>query len=92
MTKAENKLTASYTFDDDPVEIEEKEGLTEAIKEVQETKEHLYVPQDDSVVDYKVYWNEKTDAVRFAALVAGAAYEVPDEFFEQQKISEVSDD
>jgi hypothetical protein len=92
MTKAENKLTASYNFNGDPVEIEEKEGLTEAIKEVQETKERLYVPQEDRVVDYEVYWNEKTDAVRFAALVAGATYEVPDEFFEQQKISEVSDD
>jgi len=84
MTEAENKLRADYDFNDEPVEIEDKDGLPEAIQEVSETKESVYVPQPESVADYKVYWDHKTDSVRFAAMVAGATYEVPDSFVEEQ--------
>lgn len=81
MTEARNVLTASYEFTDEPVEIEEKDGLAEAIQHVSENKDDpQYVEQPDSVYDYKVYWNPKTDTVRFAAMAPGASYEVPDVF------------
>jgi len=81
MTEARNVLTASYDFSDEPVEIEDKDGLAEAIEHVAENKDNpQYVEQPGMVVDYKVYWNGKTNSVRFAAMVAGASYDVPDGF------------
>lgn len=82
INQARQVLTASYDFDDNPVDITERDGLAEAIREVAETKEDVWVSQPDSVVDYKVYWNSQTDTVRFAAMVAGASYEVSPEFLE----------
>jgi len=79
MTECEQVLTANYTMSDEPVEIDEIDGLRSAIEETAETKEGHYVECEDRVVDYKVYWNEKTDTVRFAAYAAQASYEVPPE-------------
>jgi hypothetical protein len=77
--KAEQCLTASYDWSDEPLHIEEIDGLAAAVERVRETKEKELVRCDDRVADYDVYWNTKTDAVRIAAVVTGATYEVTDE-------------
>jgi len=75
--KAENVLRAEYEFSDEPLDVDEINGLREAITEVAETKEPAYVPSEDRVSDYKVYWNDSTDSVRIGAIPVCASYEVP---------------
>lgn len=77
MVEAKQVLTAEFEFSDDPIETDEIDGLNDAIERVRETKEKEIVRCDGRVADYDVYWNEKTDAVRVAAVVLGASYEVP---------------
>lgn len=79
MTEAQQCLTASYTFGDEPLVIEDTPGLKDAVETVNaDHSEEIYVRQDDGVIDYKVYWNSSTETVRIAALVVGATYEVPE--------------
>ena len=78
--KCEKKLTADYSWSDEPLETNEIDGLNEAVERVEDDHdERVLVRCEDRVADYDVYWNSKTDAVRIAALVTGATYEVPDE-------------
>jgi hypothetical protein len=74
--KAEQKLTASYEWTDEPLETSDIDGLDEAIDRVKETHEREFVRCEDRTVNYDVYWNETTDAVRVAAVVVGCTYEV----------------
>lgn len=78
MTEAKNVLKANYSFNDEPLEIDEIDGLPEAVKEVADTREKTLVRCEDRVTDYDVYWNEKTETVRIAAIVPGATNEVPE--------------
>jgi len=77
--KCEQVLTADYEMSDEPLALDDVDGLYDAVKEVAETKEDVYLECDGRVADYKVYWNEKTETVRFAAYMAQASYEVPKE-------------
>jgi len=79
MTKAKQVLTASYEWDDEPLETDSIDGLNDAIDRVREYKDKELVRCEDRVADYDVYWNEKTDSVRVAAVAIGASYEVIDE-------------
>jgi hypothetical protein len=80
MTQAEKVLGVECEFSDEPLEIEEIDGLPEAIKEVAESEDKQLVRCEDRVSDYDVYWNEKTGTVRVAAVVPGASYEVPEDY------------
>ena len=77
--KAEQVLTAEFEFNDEPLLIDEIDGLKEVVKEVRETKEKTLHRCEDRVVDYDVYWNSKTESVRIAAIVPRVSYEVTDE-------------
>ena len=77
--KCEQVLTASFDWTDEPVDPSEIPGLMDAIERVAETKEKELVRCEDRVSDYDVYWNDKTNTVRFAAVVPGASYEVPED-------------
>lgn len=77
--KAEQVLTADYDWTDEPLNVDNIDGLREAVEQVRETKEKVFVQCDDRVTDYGVYWNEKTDAVRIAAQPVCASYEVSDD-------------
>lgn len=79
MTEATQVLTADFDFTEEPLETDDIDGLNEAIQRVAETHDKELVRCDDRVPDYDVYWNEKTDTVRVAAVVIGASYEVPKE-------------
>ena len=81
MTECEQVLTASYDMSDEPMELSEVDGLKEAvdrIAEQQSGKELVRCP--DRIMDYDVYWNDKTETVRFAAVAMNASYEVPEEY------------
>jgi len=78
MPTAENVLQADYEFTDEPLETDDIAGLNEAISRVRETKERELVRCEERVPDYDVYWNEKTNAVRVAAVVLKVSYEVPE--------------
>jgi len=80
MTEAKNVLKADFTFSDEPLEIDDIEGLPEAVKATADDKEKRLVRCEGRVSDYDVYWNSKTDSVRVAAKVPAASYEVPQEF------------
>lgn len=83
MTEAEQVLTADYDWTDEPIDIESIDGLPEAIEQVAEERdENVLVRCEDRVADYDVYWNSKTETVRFAAVVVGASYEVPEEYID----------
>ncbi len=77
--KAEQVLTASYDWSDEPLNVDDIDGLREAVERVRDTKEKELVRCEERVADYDVYWNEKTDSVRIAAVAVGASYEVTDE-------------
>lgn len=78
--KCEQKITAEYTWSDEPLETNKVDGLNEAIEAVADDHEKkILVRCDDRVADYDVYWNDGTDAVRVAAVALGASYEVPTE-------------
>lgn len=74
---AEQVLKTDVTFSDEPIDTDEIPGLNDAIERVAETKEKELVRCDDRLSDYDVYWNDKTDTVRFAAVIPGASYEAP---------------
>lgn len=84
MTEADQVLTASFSWTDDPVDIDEIDGLRDAIENVASDPDggNVLVRCEDRVADYDVYWNTKTETVRFAAVVPGASYEVPQEAIE----------
>jgi len=78
--KCEQTLTASYNWSDKPLETNDIDGLNEAIDTVADNHDtRILVRCEGRVADYDVYWNDKTDAVRVAAVAPGATYEVPDE-------------
>lgn len=78
--KCEQTLTASYEWTDKPLETNDIDGLNEAIDAVDDDHDkRVLVRCEDRVADYDVYWNDKTESVRIAALAPGATYEVPDE-------------
>ena len=77
--KAEQKLTVSFDWSDEPLNVDEIDGLRDAVERVRKTHEKELVRCDDRVPDYDVYWNDKTDAVRIAALVPGCSWEVTDD-------------
>lgn len=82
MTEAKQVLTADVTFSDEPLPIDEIEGLSEAVQEVADSREKQLVRCENRVCDYDVHWNENTDTVRVIAIVPGASYEVPEEVIE----------
>ena len=78
--KCEQKITAEYEWSDEPLETNKIDGLNEAIEAVGDDHDkRILVRCEDKVADYDVYWNAPTDAVRVAAVVTGATYEVPTE-------------
>ena len=77
--KAERVLTASYDWSDEPLNVNEIDGLRDAVERVRETQEKELVRCEDRTADYDVYWNTKTDSVRIAAVVLGASYEVTED-------------
>ena len=78
-TEAEQVLTADLTFSDEPLNIDDVDGLRNAVEEVarEQPDENVLVRCDDRVCDYDVYWNSKTDSVRVGAVAIQASYEVP---------------
>lgn len=84
----ENVLRAEYEFTDEPLSLEQIDGVYEAIREVAETKDAVIVECDERVPDYKVYWNEKTDSVRVGAYALCASYEVPQEYTDEHTESD----
>jgi hypothetical protein len=80
--EAKNVLRAEYEFSDDPLQLDQIDGIFEAIEEVARTREAAIVECEDRVPDYKVYWNSKTDTVRIGAIPVCASYEVPGEYTE----------
>ena len=54
---------------DEPLVIDDIDGLREAIEQVQDAEDgSAFVQCDDRVMDYKAYWNDKTESVRIAAV------------------------
>lgn len=75
--QAEQVLTADYEMSDEPLVIDDIDGLREAIEQVQDAEDgSAFVQCDDRVMDYKAYWNDKTESVRIAAVAMQAAYEI----------------
>lgn len=79
MTEAKQVLTADFTFDDKPLQVDEIDGLMETVQAVAEHENKTLHRCENRVCDYDVYWNEKTNTVRIAAVVPGASYEVSEE-------------
>lgn len=80
MTEAHQVLTAEYDVTDDPINIDEINGLTSAIEAVREAGEgHRWVDPEDRVGCYRVYWNEATDDVRIGFFAMLASYEPPED-------------
>jgi len=78
--KAEQVLTAEYELTDDPLAVDDIDGLEAAVDRVRDTKEKELVRCNDRIADYDVYWNDNTDTVRIAATFLLASYEVdPDD-------------
>jgi len=82
MTEIEQVLSADYDFGDEPLDISKIDGLEAAIKRVAETKDKELVRCEDRVPNYEVYWNDKTNTVRVAAVCLEVSYEVPQEYIE----------
>lgn len=77
--QAEQVLTADYTVSDDPLAVDNIDGLREAIERIQEAEEgREFVRCEDRVMNYDVYWNEKTETVRIGATAMLASYELDD--------------
>lgn len=78
MTKAEQVLTAEYDVADDPINIDEIEGLASAIEAVRNDAEgHQWVDPEGRVGCYRVYWNDATDDVRVGFFAMLVSYEPP---------------
>jgi len=78
--KAEQVLTAEYDLTDRDLNVDNIDGLREAVNRVHESKERELVRCENRVGNYDVYWNSKTDAVRIGATFRLASYEVdPDD-------------
>jgi len=77
--KAEQVLTAEYTVSDSDLTVSKIDGLETAIERVEETHKRELVRCEDRVMDYDVYWNEKTSSVRIGAVAMLASYEVTDD-------------
>ena len=75
--QAEQVLTADYTVSDEPLPIDNINGLREGIERVQDAEAGSeFVRCEDRVMDYRVYWNEKTESVRIGAVAMLASYEI----------------
>jgi len=74
---AEQVLSAEYEMSDEPLAVDEIDGLRAAVNRVADAEEgRELVRCEDRVTDYDVYWNSKTDTVRIAAVAMLASYEV----------------
>jgi len=77
--QAKQVLTVDYEMSDGPLVIDDIDGLREAVEEVQNAESgSAFVECDDRAMDYKVYWNEKTESVRIGAVAMLASYEIDD--------------
>ena len=77
--QAEQVLTADYEMSEEPLVVDNIDGLPAAIERVQEAGEGSeFVRCPERVMDYKVYWNEKTETVRIGAVAMLASYEIDD--------------
>ena len=75
--EAEQVLTASYDMTDAPLQINDIPGLRDAIERVADAEGgRELVRCEDRVMDYDVYWNDKTETVRIGAVAMLASYEV----------------
>jgi len=74
---AEQVLSAEYEMSDEPLPVDEIDGLPAAVNRVADAEEgRELVRCEDRVVDYDVYWNSKTNTVRIAAKALLVSYEV----------------
>lgn len=77
--QAEQVLTADYEMSDESLVVDNINGLRAAVERIQEAQEgDELVRCPDRVMDYKVYWNEKTETVRIGAVAMLASYEIDD--------------
>lgn len=76
--EAERVMTYNPEFSDEPLSVDDTEGLREAVKRIQDAAEGEEYVLPDGMVNYKVYWNEPTESVRIGVLAMGASYEVRD--------------
>jgi len=75
--QAEQVLTADYKMSDEPLAIDNIDGLREAVERVRNDRGgSAFVGCEDRVMDYRVYWNEKTESVRIGAVAMLASYEI----------------
>lgn len=80
MAEAEQVLTADYDVTDDPIDIDEIDGLAHAIEAVRNDGEgYRWVDPPDRVGYYRVYWNGATDDVRIGFFAMLASYEPPED-------------
>jgi len=78
--KAKQVLTADYTMSDSDLNVRDIDGLEAAVERVEEAQAgRELVRCEDRVMDYDVYWNEKTESVRIGAVAMLASYEVRDD-------------
>jgi len=78
--EAEQVLTADYDMSDAPLPINDIPGLRDAVERVLDAEEgRELVRCDERVMDYDVYWNDKTDTARIGAVAMLASYEVDEE-------------
>ena len=75
---AEQVMTAEYSFSDEDLPVSDIDGLSDTVQSVREDKIKRFHRCEDRLCNYDVYWNEKTDSVRIAAVVPAATYEVTD--------------
>jgi hypothetical protein len=75
--QAEQVLTADYEMTDKPLNVGEIPGVKDAVGRIQNQESgREFVRCEERVMNYDVYWNEKTDSVRIAAVAMLASYEV----------------
>jgi len=75
--KAKQVLRAEYDVTEEPLAVDDVDGLRAAVERVAEAEDgRELVRCEDRVMDYDVYWNPNTDSVRIAAVAMLASYEV----------------
>jgi len=79
MSDATQVLTAEYDMTDEPLPVDDIDGLRAAVDRIAEAREgRELVRCEERVMDYEVYWNEKTDTIRIGAKAMLASYEIDD--------------
>ena len=75
--QAEQVLTADYTMSDEPLVVDDIGGLREVVERVRNAERgNELLRCEDRTMDYRVYWNKKTETVRIGAVAMLASYEI----------------